>query len=1097
MGLISVRNLTLGLSVALVVISGGITGYMSITTGEKALDDTRNVYSNGLSNTNAAADRGLNSCFAAGLSNSRMLAEQLMAKVVDNMVSQVTAYLAVPETAVKQIADWLQQMRKDDPCFDANGKHLDCAQRHPGWLHGVYQPYVFSIFKEIANKGVTEIFTIQYPAYNQTLVNYIHSPITATAAASLGVPLDHKQLLMAYYPRSHTQLCKNTYTKAECQAVGKDPSTLPAWMPEETWRINPGGCLWCAPDSKRASNPEIPYAANKEHFDTGYCSTANACEPGFLKDPPNYKSRPWVELSTVNAKGIEREAGCVDFVDSARKRDADPVTCAVPRSLAAVDFAIMEAISNDRFREENRLLWGPVNTKGPLNNLLVYQVWNGPDAWDYKDTMGRAEGIVLASIDTSSMSLFMKKIIEPLQPGTVLYGVQQNPHFIREAPINYECKDDRAKVASMAGIPCSILTAGGALCNTDINDFEDTIQRFHYIGDICPVSCNRCGAEDFDGQGVLLGTTHGRAFAPMPLNDSSYGDIGLEDKYPVQAEDCEDPVVRSHARYMQGLRTDRGRAWNALEPELVHEWLYEPDKANGTIKLAGEQGYKPVPAEEGDPKLFWVKILPVIQQEKALRLHFVLLVLRDEAMKLIDEATTVTKAQAVEESEKVRKEIEEQSAKVDDDRETNFNIMIIVVVCCCVVLMIVSVFFVLSIIRPLLELEYEMAEVATMHLETIDTDRTPHKLEEVGNMQRSFFIMVKNLIEYRNYMPQSVLQDLEEDEEEEEEQSETRRSTDAASTKKSQAQSGVSTASKRKSSAAQSKMSRMSQSQRSVLLRDKPQQKNSAMEGGLKKKPVSLVVINLKSWHKAAEVLTDCSEAHAGILSTILEVLNPASKAVPETFCGDRITISWNAVKACGTHRPKAVEVAEAIDKKLKMSENIVSLMKGEAIETSIAVVTGEVRAGNAGCMGMKKFTFFSPNVTWLYALERIGKKAGCSFVADQFIFNETKNNYYFRTVELVRFEKRSPKNLTVHEMTGKKEAGEDEWMYQLEEGEKSDPNAAWNNFVAAAIKGDGEAADLLAKLKDSSAIPQHIMQRFAGDLERVATIEPLEVLLH
>jgi len=301
----------------------------------------------------------------------------------------------------------------------------------------------------------------------------------------------------------------------------------------------------------------------------------------------------------------------------------------------------------------------------------------------------------------------------------------------------------------------------------------------------------------------------------------------------------------------------------------------------------------------------------------------------------------------------------------------------------------------------------------------------------------------------------------------------------------------------RSSDASRSQASQ-ARSQRSHLLRDKVN-KNAAMEEGLKKKNVSLIVINIRDWHSVVESSTDSGTSlHGMILSHILEVLNPASKAVPETFCGDRMTISWNAVKACNTHRPKAIETGHAIQQKLTSSDSIKSLLKDTSLEASVAAVTGEVRAGNAGCTGMKKFTFFSSSVTWLYALERIGKGCAVTFVADQFIYNETKNNYYYRTIEFVHFSKRSNKNLTVHEMTGKKEAGEDEWMYQLEEGEKSDPNAKWNNFVTAVIKHDaGAATELLEEVRQASSTPERLMLRFAIPFEQDQKIQPLELQFH
>ncbi len=50
-----------------------------------------------------------------------------------------------------------------------------------------------------------------------------------------------------------------------------------------------------------------------------------------------------------------------------------------------------------------------------------------------------------------------------------------------------------------------------------------------------------------------------------------------------------------------------------------------------------------------------------------------------------------------------------------------------------------------------------------MRLEKVDDERPPSKLHEVRSMEASFMKMVENLREFRNFMPQSVLVDSEDE----------------------------------------------------------------------------------------------------------------------------------------------------------------------------------------------------------------------------------------------------------------------------------------------------------------------------------------------
>ena len=93
MDYLTVRNSVLGLCMSLIFITGGIVGYMSISVGETSLKATRDMYEDGLYQTRTQNKINIDNCFAAGLENSRILAESLMEKVTGDMMSQANSYL--------------------------------------------------------------------------------------------------------------------------------------------------------------------------------------------------------------------------------------------------------------------------------------------------------------------------------------------------------------------------------------------------------------------------------------------------------------------------------------------------------------------------------------------------------------------------------------------------------------------------------------------------------------------------------------------------------------------------------------------------------------------------------------------------------------------------------------------------------------------------------------------------------------------------------------------------------------------------------------------------------------------------------------------
>ena len=394
-----------------------------------------------------------------------------------------------------------------------------------------------------------------------------------------------------------------------------------------------------------------------------------------------------------------------------------------------------------------------------------------------------------------------------------------------------------------------------------------------------------------------------------------------------------------------------------------------------------------------------------------------LLVPRTSVMDTIDASTNA-----------IRAKVASDLSSADAQKEDAVTVMAIVTAVAVIGLLAIAVVFTRYITSPLLKLGREMASVAVMDLEAVDTGRAVSQLSEVGMMQRSFVTMVANLVEYRNYMPQSVLVN-----ESEGPQEESSRSCGTMS------QSGM------------SRHSRVTAKTNATSAATLQNQKALLRVDGMKKKKVSLAHMNVVSWHafckkhKDAEVLS----AHAGVIERILTAVQH-NKGVCDTFAGDKMLATFNAFVPKSSHSVSCVKAAHEAAKAL-----------GDVHTISYGCTTGEARVGNMGCNGMKKVSILSQSMSWVVVLERWNKKFNLPGVIDRNLSREAEGQVVLQCAGAVLYEKFSEKVQTVFAVKGLCSSENEEWMYQLESA-SNNPHALWNEVFEHIIKQDFEKASSL-----------------------------------
>lgn len=221
--------------------------------------------------------------------------------------------------------------------------------------------------------------------------------------------------------------------------------------------------------------------------------------------------------------------------------------------------------------------------------------------------------------------------------------------------------------------------------------------------------------------------------------------------------------------------------------------------------------------------------------------------------------------------------------------------------------------------------------------------------------------------------------------------------------------------------------------------------------------------------------------------------------------------MSFNAVRPQATHRVMSVKSADEMGRQINRRDKPLeasvhpskSVHPSAASKTKIsaAITTGELKCGNLGCIGMKKFSCIGSIVTWAHALERLNAHWRANALVDPGNFSDAKNTYYFRDGDMVLFPKRKKDAMRVHELREKKSVSEDEWMYQLEEGAANDPHKMFNEAMSAAIGSDWDTAGAKFADYDAKSVKEEeeggLPARLRELLEKKEPYAPWPLLYH
>ena len=513
--------------------------------------------------------------------------------------------------------------------------------------------------------------------------------------------------------------------------------------------------------------------------------------------------------------------------------------------------------------------------------------------------------------------------------------------------------------------------------------------------------------------------------------------VGFHLAFLIDIRDHTDMQSNATHQYNQSVIAEHG------------SWVFDMEQNYTTAAERSDKMYVPWDSKNGTT--YWSVTRAVTRRDLTWFVN--LLVPRQAVMDTIDASRlsiqTAAEAATLEASRQKAKE------RKDADKERDKAVYVVagVVLGSAVGLMALAIILTMRIVAPLYSLGVDMSRVACMDLEAVDIAGSLSRLSEVNAMQKSFRQMVENLVEYRNYMPASVL--VTDDEMGSETGTCVSRSNSKHHTEETYQLSSSGLSSTMQTVGGQSTVAAA--------------RKRLLDTSVLKKKTISLIAFNLRKWLALVDDLPgqDLMTMHTEIVQVLLHSVQ-SGKGICDIFSGDRIIACFNAHTAVTTHRPQAVKAAYAAHGRLASLTQ-----SAPTLSLSFAVVSGDSKVGHLGCAGMKRVTIVSGVVPWVVALERYNNAHGYKGLMDGYVAREVQAYYEIMCVDGVLFPKRARESvIKVFEIVESRNMADEEWMYQLQQADQSARFNHWNKaFDHVLVQDFSKARQAMANVPEDAVV--------------------------
>lgn len=382
-------------------------------------------------------------------------------------------------------------------------------------------------------------------------------------------------------------------------------------------------------------------------------------------------------------------------------------------------------------------------------------------------------------------------------------------------------------------------------------------------------------------------------------------------------------------------------------------------------------------------------------------------------------------------------------------------------------LLLLSVVAVMLIVRPLERLEEKLNASAT--LEDGEETEQPSKsiFSEILNIEEAYDKLQAELKKVKSFLPQSILKQLEGDDDEEDE-GELMHNHEASVTsmESSMAASGTNIDKAGTAAAAANLRRRPSYSESHLSRSTRQSSRHSKSSGerskgglnmdryralntttGIQSRACTIVMANLDNTHDHIKAPHELLTQHTKMMKILADAVNDA-KGILDSFHGDHFTFTFNSSTNCASHCTKSAwlilrvrevtaNVSKVMNKSLSATDNSKSFHhRTVGCGVRFGIATGKALCGNFGTDKIKRFCTVGPVVNHAASLLTQCR----TLQVDNLISEESQKGINFEyvcastTIAVLPHEKQPSLVYTVRD---KRESKMDEWMYELQEGEK------------------------------------------------------------
>eukprot|EP01059_Diplonema_ambulator_P003362 TRINITY_DN13031_c0_g1_i1.p1 TRINITY_DN13031_c0_g1~~TRINITY_DN13031_c0_g1_i1.p1 ORF type:complete len:959 (+),score=312.86 TRINITY_DN13031_c0_g1_i1:55-2931(+) len=422
--------------------------------------------------------------------------------------------------------------------------------------------------------------------------------------------------------------------------------------------------------------------------------------------------------------------------------------------------------------------------------------------------------------------------------------------------------------------------------------------------------------------------------------------------------------------------------------------------------------------------------------------------------------------------------IEDSTESVNHQLAVDRAVMYLVIFSVVMVMFVISAVGTMILVRPLEHLKKEMEDVARLQLDDLQTGNYRSILTEVSSMQTSFLAMVASMKEYKQYMPQALLQ--REDEEDINSDVASDDSEDVSHSHKHNTPHGPGTHSE--TSGSKAKNDSESADHVVTLTGSSGTSPNPALivaasnvSGGKRKNGLGVYLTKKARVTQLSICCTDFNRyiRTTGDPSAIVEFhskwlhmcVTDAQdfQGVLVSFIADNVDLSFGGLSNCLSPPTKAAKYALQVRNRL----NSIKSELTENTQPAMGLATGTVYVGNLGCTGVKMPAVLGRAVAQSKVTQTIAMEMGLDIVMDQTSADELKGVIICTPVEVIKTE---AGNLRVaYFLAEAHHAGAGEWMYTMDVGVGAGEHydRAWELLRAGQLT---QAADFFDTLVESDA---------------------------